>query len=128
MKPFVALVTFMGLIQQLSASECHGVFCVKEIDDQCGGKGKEHDVCATLYLRDTSGNMTVLQGNGNIQEIEGGKIGVKDIIEAKVVGTFGCYTLFKGKEQRTDQEHIKIRELGTNFTLKDLDVETTRFR
>ena len=128
MKPFVALVTFMGLIQQLSAAECHGVFCVKETDDQCGGKGKEHDVCATLYLRDTSGNMTVLQGNGNIQEKEGGKIGVKDIIEAKVVGTFGCYTLFKGKEQRTDQEHIKIRELGTNFTLKDLDVETTRFR
>ena len=112
---FIRLTTLAVLINQLSAATvpCRGgVFCIQDIDvDLCGRK--DTDVCTTLVLYNSTGHKVQLQGSGNIEGLTG--LGLKNISRAEQVGTFGCYTLFKKKNQGNEQYQIK--DIGTIHNL-----------
>jgi len=112
---FIRLTTLAVLINQLSAAAvpCRGgVFCIQDIDvDLCGRK--DTDVCTTLVLYNSTGHKVQLQGSGNIEGLTG--LGLKNISRAEQVGTSGCYTLFKKKNQGNEQYQIK--DIGTIHNL-----------
>ena len=109
------LTSLAVLIYRLSAAAvpCRGgVFCVQDIDvDLCGRK--DTDVCTTLVLYNSTGHKVQLQGSGNIEGPTG--LGLKNISRAEQVGTSGCYTLFKKKNQGNEQYQIK--DIGTIHNL-----------
>ena len=120
LKVLLRLTSLAVLSHRLSAATmpCHGgVFCIPEtFPDDCGSK--HTDVCTTLVLYNSTGYKFQLQGSGNI-ELEGLKFGLKNINKAEQVGTAGCYTLFKGKNQHNEQYQIK--DIGTTHVLQEED-------
>ena len=110
------LATCVALSAQLSASrECYGVICVRPIERDCGRQPA--DICTTLVLYNSTGHRFQLQGTGNIDLNQGGRIGLKNVIRAEQVGTGGCYTLFKKKNQQ-NMKH-QINDIGTIHTLDE---------
>ena len=110
------LATLVGLIHLVSAAaECQGVLCVKEIQKDCT------DVCTTLVLYNRTGHRFEFQGSGNLEGF-----GLKNIVKAEQVGTGGCYTLFRKRNQRNRQYQIK--DIGTIHDLTKEDVTSTSFK
>jgi len=115
-KVLLRLVTLVGLIHLVSAAaECQGVLCVKEIQKDCT------DVCTTLVLYNRTGHRFEFQGSGNLEGF-----GLKNIVKAEQVGTGGCYTLFRKRNQRNQQYQIK--DIGTIHDLTKEDVTSTSFK
>jgi len=122
-KVLLSLTPLVGLIHRVSAAsakECQGLLCVKAIENRdCGS---DHtDVCTTLVLYNSTGHRFEFQGSGNL-----GGFGVKNIVKAEQVGSSGCYTLFKKRNQWNRQYQIK--DIGTIHDLQKEDVESTSFK
>jgi len=96
---YLVTALLMALATSVTVGEeCGGSICVPEIEVGCKTENKP---CANLYFyNETGGVIHIHQGTSDTKG-PNFPTGIKGVAEVQTVGEYGCYVIYKKKNQRS---------------------------